>query len=84
MHLPTIPGGPRNVSGRQGRKDCRILFIAPTSPSDFFLFGYIKEQLTQFNCTNREELKNEITAIFNGVDKDVPFAVFESWVKPVK
>jgi hypothetical protein len=48
------------------------------APNDFFVFGNIKERLTKFSYTNREELKNAIRVIFNGIDKDAIFAVFES------
>jgi hypothetical protein len=54
------------------------------APSDFFVFGDIKERLTEFSDTNREELKNAIMVIFNAIDKDAIFAVFESWMRRVQ
>jgi hypothetical protein len=35
------------------------------APSDFFLFSYLKEKLTAFHCTTRDELKSAIITIFN-------------------
>jgi histone-lysine N-methyltransferase SETMAR len=54
------------------------------APSDFFLFGYLKEKLTDISCTNRDELKSAIVSLFEEIDKDVLTAVFESWITRVK
>jgi hypothetical protein len=48
------------------------------APSDFFLFGYLKEKLIDFDCTSREDLKNAITSIFTEIDKETLVAVFLS------
>jgi hypothetical protein len=40
------------------------------APSDFFLFGHLKEKLTAFHCTARDELKSAITTIFNEIDRE--------------
>jgi histone-lysine N-methyltransferase SETMAR len=37
------------------------------APSDFFFFGYIKEELTDYDCRTREELKSAIIEIFNQI-----------------
>jgi hypothetical protein len=49
------------------------------APSDFFLFGYLKENLTVFHCTTRDELKSAIITIVNGIDGETLLAVFDSW-----
>jgi hypothetical protein len=49
------------------------------APSDFFLFGYLKEKLTAFHCTTRDELKSVIIIIFNEFDRETLLAVFNSW-----
>jgi hypothetical protein len=47
--------------------------------SDFFVFGYLKEKLTPFSCTTRDELKSAIIIIFDEIDKEILRAVFNSW-----
>jgi hypothetical protein len=47
--------------------------------SDFF-FGYLKEKLTDYDCTTREELKQAIIGIFNGLAPHVPESVVPSWM----
>jgi hypothetical protein len=44
------------------------------TPSDFVLFGFLKEELTGFDCANRERLKDAIVAIFRGISKKPPTA----------
>jgi hypothetical protein len=48
------------------------------APSDFFLFGYIKGNLSGYSCESREDLLNQIAEIFTGVDRELLFSVFES------
>jgi hypothetical protein len=50
-------------------------------PSDFFRFGYLKETLTAFRCTTRDELKSAIITIFNEIDRETLRAVFNSWLE---
>jgi hypothetical protein len=54
------------------------------APSDFFLFGYLKEKLTDLDCRSREDLKNAITSIFTKIDKEILVAVFVSWIERFK
>jgi hypothetical protein len=54
------------------------------APSDFFLFGHIKEKLSDYNCEGREDILNAITEIFTGADQEVLLSVFESWANRVK
>jgi hypothetical protein len=54
------------------------------APSDFFLFGYLKEKLTDFDYRSREDLKSAITSIFNEIDKENLVAVFVSWIDRLK
>jgi hypothetical protein len=51
------------------------------APSDFFIFGYLKEKLTAFHCTTRDELKSAIITIFNEIDTETLLAVFNSWLE---
>jgi hypothetical protein len=50
-------------------------YSSDLAPSDFFLFGYGKEKLTNLDCKSREDLKNAITSIFNEIDKQTLIAV---------
>jgi hypothetical protein len=50
-------------------------------PSDFFLFGYLKEKLTAFQCMTRDELKSAIITIFNETERENLPAVFNSWLQ---
>jgi hypothetical protein len=55
--------------------------IQDLAPSDFFLFGYLKEKLTAFHCTTRDELKSAIITIFNEIDRETLLAIFNSWLE---
>jgi hypothetical protein len=52
--------------------------------SDFFLFGYLKEKLIDFDCRSREDLKSAITSIVTEIDKETLVAVFLSWIERLK
>jgi hypothetical protein len=54
------------------------------APSDFFLFGYIKEELIDYDCRTREELKSAIIEIFDEIPDDILMNVFHSWLKQLK
>jgi hypothetical protein len=56
-------------------------YSSDLAPSDFFLFGYMKEKLTAFHCTNRDELKSAIIIIFNEIDRETLLALFNSWLE---
>jgi hypothetical protein len=51
------------------------------APSDFFLFGYLKEKLTAFHCTTRDELKSAIITIFNEIGREILLAISNSWLE---
>jgi hypothetical protein len=51
------------------------------APSGFFLVGYVKEKLTAFHCTTRDEIKSAIITIFNEIDRETLLAVFNSWLE---
>jgi hypothetical protein len=54
------------------------------APSDFFLFGYLKEKLIDFNCRSPEDLKSVITSIFTEIDKETLIAIFLSCIEWLK
>jgi hypothetical protein len=49
-------------------------------PSDFFLFGYIKRKLSEYNCESREEPLSALIEFLTVVDQEALPSVFESWV----
>jgi hypothetical protein len=49
-------------------------------PSDFFFFGCLTEKLTDSDCTTRDELKQAIIGMLNGIAHDVLVSVFASWM----
>jgi hypothetical protein len=51
------------------------------APSDFFLFGYLKQKLQGVHILDREKLKSEIIRIFGEIGPDVLISVFENWIK---
>jgi hypothetical protein len=54
------------------------------TPSDFFLFDYIKVKLSDYNYESREDLLKVITEIFTGVDQEVLLSPFKSWGNRMK
>jgi hypothetical protein len=48
------------------------------APSAFFLFGYIKGKLSDYNCESREEPFTAVTEIVTRIHQEVPLSVFES------
>jgi hypothetical protein len=46
------------------------------APSDFFLFGSLKEKLIDFDCRSREHVKIAITSIFTEIDTETLVAIF--------
>jgi hypothetical protein len=53
-------------------------------PSGFFPFGYLEVKLSDYNCESREDLLNDATKIFTGVNQEVVLSLFESWVNWLK
>jgi hypothetical protein len=51
------------------------------APSDFFLLAYLKEELTAFHCTTRDELKSAIITILYEIDRETLLIVFNSWLE---
>jgi hypothetical protein len=49
------------------------------TPSDFFLFGYIKQKLTEYDIPDRKNLKSGITYIFHEIGQETLMTVLETW-----
>ena len=51
------------------------------APSDFYLFGYIKENLKGCKFESKEQLFSAITDIVSNISKDTLIKVFNHWKK---
>ena len=51
------------------------------APSDFFLFGYLKDQLRGKQIEDKQGLKTEIEMAFKTIKKETKVKVFEEWKK---
>jgi hypothetical protein len=51
------------------------------APSDFFLFGYIKERLKGMVFPSHEELLDAIGEVVTGLESETLTAVFEHWME---
>jgi hypothetical protein len=49
-------------------------------PNNFFLFGYIKLKLREYNISNWENLRKAIINIFNEIGHKALIIVFEEWI----
>jgi histone-lysine N-methyltransferase SETMAR len=50
------------------------------SPSDFFLFGYLKSQLKGKKCKTAAELEERVSSIVKGIPRDMKLHVFHDWM----
>lgn len=50
------------------------------APSDFFLFGYVKDQLRGHSFRSREELQSKIVEILHSISEKIFCSVFEEWM----
>jgi hypothetical protein len=83
--------GPHNSGGAQRCIEASIAERLPhptQSPdltaSDSFLFGYIKERLSDYNRESREDLLNAMTDNSTGFGQEGLLNVSESWVNRPK
>jgi transposase len=51
------------------------------APSDFFLFGYVKERLKGMLFPLYEELLDAISEVVAGIESETLTAVFEHWME---
>lgn len=50
------------------------------SPNDFFLYGYVKNQLKGKVHRTREELYKSVVEIISKIDKKVLISIYENWI----
>jgi hypothetical protein len=48
------------------------------APSDFFLVGYIKRKLREYDITDPQSLKSATTYLFDEIGQETLMAVFET------
>jgi hypothetical protein len=54
------------------------------APSDFFLFGFLKQQLQGVHLADREALKAAIYHLFSQIDREVLISVWVDWMERLK
>jgi hypothetical protein len=54
------------------------------APSDFFLFGFLKQRLQGVHLADREALKTAICQLFSQIDREVLTSVFVDWMERLK
>jgi transposase len=57
------------------------LYSPDLAPSDFFLFGYVKERLKGTVFPSYEELLDAIGEVVTGIESETLTAVFEHWME---
>jgi hypothetical protein len=57
------------------------LYSPDLAPSDFFLFGYIKECLKGMVFLSYEELLDAIGEVVTSIESETVTAVFEHWME---
>jgi hypothetical protein len=57
------------------------LYSPGLAPSDFFLFGYVKERLKGIVFPSYEELLDAIGEVVTGIESETLTAVFEHWME---
>ena len=54
------------------------------APSDFFLFGFVKDKLKGKAFKKKEDLFEEIFSIIERIPSEIKHKVFEEWAKRCK
>jgi hypothetical protein len=57
------------------------LYSSDLAPSDFFLFGYLKERLKGMVFPSYEGLLEAIGELVTGIESETLTAVFEHWTQ---
>jgi transposase len=50
------------------------------APSDFFLFGFLKQEIQGLILPDRESLKSAIIEIFSKIDRNMLISAFQDWM----
>jgi hypothetical protein len=69
------------IQASQAKRLPYSVYRPACDPSGFFVFGYLKEKLTTFHCTIRDDPKSAIITLFNEIDRETLLAVFNSWLE---
>ena len=57
-----------------------IAYLLDLAPSDFFLFGYMKEKLKGCSLKSLDDLKEKIYEILSKISREFRKSVFEKWI----
>jgi hypothetical protein len=52
-----------------------------TAPSDFFLFGHVKEKMSEYNSACQPDALKTIAKMFSQTGEVILISVFKSWIK---
>jgi hypothetical protein len=69
------------LQATKARRMAQSAYSPGLTPSDFFLFGYLKQKLQEVHIPDRERLKSEIIQILDGIGRDVLISMLEDWMK---
>jgi histone-lysine N-methyltransferase SETMAR len=89
LHWDNAPAHTAKVTKAVVRKEQLKILPQPPyspdlSPSDFFLFGYVKSQLRGKKCKDSETLLTEIRGIVSSIPVRKRVEVFEEWIWRLK
>jgi hypothetical protein len=76
------------VTDRMMLRELERMLHSPYSPDlapcDFFLFGYLKQELVDRQYETPADLFSEVRRIIRGISQDVRMRVFEAWRMPLQ
>jgi hypothetical protein len=56
------------------------VYSPDAAPSDCFLFGYLKGEMTGFTANSPTDVLSEIGRIFQEISKETLVAVYDKWI----
>jgi hypothetical protein len=72
-----MQGDPLNVFMQKSPEDAALSFYAGLPTSDFVLFDYIKQKLTEYDPLDQQSLKNVIARVSDEIGQKILVSVFE-------
>jgi hypothetical protein len=81
VHLNNSRQSSDSLQVTKARRMTRPAYSPYLSPSDFFLFGFLKHQIQGIHFPDLETLKNTICRIFGKSDRKVLISAFLDWIE---
>jgi histone-lysine N-methyltransferase SETMAR len=86
LHFDNAPSHTAKMSQQAVRENKMILVPHPPyspdlAPSDFFLFGFLKDKLKGTAFKTPEEVETKVKEILGGISKDMLISVMHEWMK---